>query len=125
MCMKYKTIIEIETEASDRSEAADIAGEYLSGNFVSGVAMKCRTRAIISYKKTVVALSVVILVVSIGILSALQSKQAQVIGVPVLSGVSAVQPPLKTARDMKDASFKNEWQKKQDKAAIDLIKSAR
>ncbi|MDD5422020.1 MAG: hypothetical protein WC592_07915 [Candidatus Omnitrophota bacterium] len=123
--MKYKTTIEIISDASDKCEAADIAGEYLSGNLVSGVAMKCRTSAVCSYKKTVVAIFVVVLVVSIGIFSAWQPRISQSMTPLTLSGISAVQPPLKTAQDKKSEDFKKEWQKKQNKAAIDLIKSVR
>lgn len=122
--MKYKTTIEIVSEASDRHEAADIAGEYLSGNLVCGVGMKCRTSPVYSYKKTVVGIAVVLLVVAVGIISALQPRHSLTV-IPNLSGQSAIQPPLKTAGDKKDQNFKKEWQKKQKKAAIDLIKSVR
>ena len=44
--MKYKTTIEIVADAGDKSEAMEIAGEYLSGNLISGVRMKCRTNPV-------------------------------------------------------------------------------
>lgn len=124
--MKYRTTIEIISEAADKNEAADIAGEYLSGNLISGVSMKCRTATVSSYRQAVAGLAVVLLVVATGIFSALQPRQNQ-IAVSAMPGygASAMQPPLKTANDAKNREFKKEWQKKQDKAAIDLIKSVR
>ena len=37
--MKYRTVIEVVTEAKDKSEAIEIVGEYLSGDILSGVQM--------------------------------------------------------------------------------------
>ena len=38
---RYKTVIEVVTEAEDQFEAVDIAGEYLRGNISNGVSMRC------------------------------------------------------------------------------------
>jgi len=40
---RYRTIIELVTEAEDRHEATDLAGEYLRGNISDGVSMRCST----------------------------------------------------------------------------------
>ena len=41
--MKFKTTIKLITEAKDKNEAMEIAGEYLSGNLATGVDMKLHT----------------------------------------------------------------------------------
>jgi len=121
--MKYKTIIEIVTDAENKNEATEIVGEYLSGNIVSGVRMRCSTRPHASIKKaivTVVALS--LLVVVGGLLSVAQIKNSQ--GLPgTTPGASAIQPTLKTsAQEKDDLDFKKKWESRQTETALDIIK---
>jgi len=121
--MKFKTIIEVVTEAENKNEATDIVGEYLSGNIASGVDMKCHTKPVLFYRKAIVAsvtaLSVLIVFGTIFVAGIKTGKEASS---PALSGMSAVQPPLKTATiDKKNAAFKEEWQKKHDQKALQSI----
>lgn len=121
--MKFKTTIQIITEAQDRDEAQEIAGEYLSGNLMSSVEMRCRTSRARDYKKCAgiiaTAISVVIIV---GLISVFQLKSSQG-NVQNSFSFNAIQPPLKTqGLDNKDSQFKKEWQSRQAKQALDLIK---
>ena len=117
--MKFKTTIEIITDAENAKESFEIVEDYLSGNLTSGVDMKCSTRSIPNYNKNIVyvtALSLILAVVTIcGSTIKISRNHAQ-----NLSGVGAIQPPLKT--DKKDISFKKEWQAKQTTEALNLIK---
>jgi len=120
--MKYKTVIEIMTEANNKNEASDIVGEYLSGDISSGVDMKCRTKPVLLYRRalaaSVTALSILLVFGTIFAAGIKTGKQAM----PALSGVSAVQPPLKTAPiDKKNVDFKEEWQKKHDQKALQSL----
>ncbi|MFH1995843.1 MAG: hypothetical protein ABIJ27_02455 [Candidatus Omnitrophota bacterium] len=53
---RYRTVIEVMTEAEDQHEAADIAGEYLRGNISSGVSMKCSTRPAYKFSRVLSSL---------------------------------------------------------------------
>lgn len=121
--MKYKTTIELVTEAKDKNEAIEIAGEYLSGNIMSGVDMKCLTRPVMRYGgKVIASISVSLALVIVGFVVTLQTKTVQ----NVFHGgasISAVQPPLKTSSiEKKDSSFKKEWEDKQTRQMLDYIK---
>ena len=121
--MKYKTTIEIITEAGDKNEAVEIAGEYLSGNLMSGVCMKCRTKpAYASKLQTAAALTVVMLIIALSILLTAQTKRPQALDQSVY-GIDAIQPPLKTSfADKNDIKFKKEWQAVQTREALNYIK---
>lgn len=118
--MKYRTTIEIVSEAKDKNEAMEIVGEYLSGNITSGVRMKCLTDPVNSYTRIIVTTLLFLALLGGSILSAIYTKP----GAGTLSstpGVSAIQPPLKTsAADKKSMNFKKEWQTRQVKEAINL-----
>ncbi len=121
--MKYKTVIEVLTEADNKNEASDIVGEYLSGTISSGVQMRCRTKPVTMYRKAIVAsvtgLSVLLVFGTIFVAGMKTGKSA---AMPALSGMSAVQPPLKTSTmDSKVAEFKKEWQKKHDQKALQSL----
>lgn len=121
--MKYKTTIEIISEANDKHEAIEIVGEYLSGNIASGVEMKCATRAAHSYRNAVIAISISCIFLVSGILFLATSiKQAPntAFNTPALS---AIQPPLKTScHNHQSREFKQNWQVKRNKEAISYIK---
>lgn len=120
--MRFKTTIEIISDAKDKDEAMDIAGEYLSGNLVSGVNMKCITRPAASYAKGVVSVMVVLLLVLTATITVIGARPTHN-AVQNVSAINAVQPPLKTAiADKKNADFKKEWQDKQNKEALNYIK---
>lgn len=120
--MKYKTVIEIVTDASDKDEAVEIVGDYLSGNLASGVSMKCRTAPARRYNRCVVSVVAVLLLIAAGTIPALYSRQASN-SAPSFIGSGAVQPPLKTAVDNKNQTeFKKDWQNRQTKTALNFIK---
>lgn len=120
--MKYKTTIEIVSEAENKNEAIEIVGEYLGGNLVSGVDMKCRTNPIQPYNKNMLSVVVISLLVTIGGFSMTQLRPS-IGSIQGTSTNSAIQPPLKTAEtEKKDAEFKKEWQSKQIDKALSFIK---
>ena len=120
--MKYRTTIEIVSEATDKNEALEIVGDYLSGNINSGVQMKCLTNPAQSYMKIAVTALLFLALLGGSIFSALYTKP----GAPVISatpGMSAIQPPLKTSvTDKKSANFKREWQTLQVKETLNLAR---
>lgn len=119
--MRYKTTIEITSEAEDKNEALEIVGEYLLGNIVSGIDMKCQTKQVNIYKKTTIGLVVVILMLTIGAVSFLHIKPAQRFAA-TFAGINAVQPPLKTSRiDDKHVEFKKSWDTRQTTTALQHI----
>ena len=116
--MKYRTTIEIVSEAKDKNEAMDIVGEYLSGNITSGIHMKCLTDPVNSYARIIVTTLLFLALLGGSIFSALYTRPGAVI-MSSTPGVSAIQPPLKTSvADKKSADFKQEWQIRQVKEAI-------
>jgi hypothetical protein len=116
--MKYKTTINITSEAKDKNEAIEIVEDYLAGNLRTGVDMHCSTRP--ECRSLKVACVVVFSLIIIGvILIPTQLKTSRSI-VQNVSGISAVQAPLKT--DKKDAEFKKKWEERQTKQAIEYIK---
>lgn len=122
MAMKYKTNIEITSEAANRDEAMEIVEDYLDGNIISGIEMKCTIRPVHFYNHAAAKMSVVALLVTIGFLSGMKAKNE---GNPILGTcqMAAVQPPLKTSdKNKNDVEFKKEWENKQTKEALSFIK---
>ena len=118
--MKFKTTIKLTTEAKDKHEAMEIAGEYLSGNLTSGVDMTLRTTAVCSYKQRVVAVLAVVFIVGAMTISVSSTKHSQIMNMP---GDSAILPPMKTSlADKEYANFKKAWQAKQAQQALKSIK---
>lgn len=120
--MKYKTTIELVTNAQDKNEAMEIVGEYLSGHLSSGVDMKCYTKRHAPYVKATVSIVALSLVFFIGILSIINIKPSK-ITIGNIAGINAVQPPLKTSSSIEKADFKKEWEEKQTKEALKFIKN--
>jgi hypothetical protein len=120
--MRYKTTIEVITEAKTRTEAMEIVDDYLTGNLVSGIDMKCTTRPVRAYGKGVISVTVISVIVAVGILALIHpnpSAKKFTYG----PAISAVQPVLKTsAREMNNSDFKKEWEKKQTEQALELIR---
>ena len=116
--MRFKTTIKLITEAKDKSEATEIAGDYLSGHIVTGVEMKLRTTPLRSNIKRV---GFAVLVLSLLLASALHlsySKHSQSI-IQNLPGDSVIQPPLKTSSvDSGYSAFQKEWQARHAKEAL-------
>lgn len=116
--MKYNTIINITTDAKNRDEALDIVEEYLAGNIMSGVDMRCSTRPEHKAVKVTCAIALSLVIVALIVLPVqLKTPHMMVQSAP---GISAVQPPLKT--DKKDVNFKKEWEERQTKEVLEYIK---
>ena len=117
--MRYKTTIEIITEARSEAEAIDIAGEFLRSELESGVSMTCRTKP---YRKTNQAvksgIGLFLVLVCISTLSA-----GYITKKPVASlrrkEISAFQPPLRTKGD---SQFEEAWKAKEEKALFEFVK---
>lgn len=120
--MRYKTIIEVETEAKDKSEAMDIVGEYLSGEVFSGVTMKYSTRAANGVRKAAITITALSLLLVGGIVMLYVARPIGT-SAPSAAGLSAVQPPLQTqALRVNDVQFKTQWQAEHNKEALRKIK---
>lgn len=121
--MKYKTTIEIVSDAQDKNEAMEIAGEYLSGNIMSGVRMKCRAKPVTYYKvRAVAGVAVIALMVAVNVLFTVNVKQSQTVNRGI-AGLDAINPPLKTSiADKDDSKFKKEWQAIQNQEALNYLK---
>lgn len=120
--MRYKTTIQIIADARDRNEALELADEYLAGQLSSGVDMRCSTRP--AYHGTVKVVSAVAVsaLVLLAIVIAPQVRHAAGI-LPAGTGVSAIQPPLKTSNaERLSAEFKREWQVRQTAEALNAIR---
>ena len=95
--MKYRTVIEITTEANNPNEALDLAGEFLRGNIENGVDMKYTSRSVKGYTLLKVCVVVVLLSLFAGTLffgsgtsKRLASKRLN------KARTSVLQPPLRT-----------------------------
>lgn len=120
--MKYKTTIHILTEADDKNEATEIAGEYLSGNIISGVEMKCYTKPLRDYRRYATGFTAVALIIFLGFLSMVNVKNSKITA-SVMPGMNAIQPPLQTSvADRDNANFKKEWQAKQVKEVLGRVR---
>lgn len=119
--MKFKTTIEIVTEAEDRDEALHLAGEYLSGYLDSGVDMKFATRAISPYKKVYITVTAISLLLAITVFSLIRTFVPQTFDRST-AGINAVQPPLRTSIVMpNDIQFKKEWENRHNTAALNRL----
>ncbi len=120
--MRYRTTIEIVSEAKDKLEAAEVAGEYLSGNVMSGIKMKCATKPAINKARNIVGVLAISFIFIVTAVCVAYVKPAQVLP-HAISVNDAIQPPLKTSdTNKKSADFKKDWQDKQNKAAMNFIK---
>ena len=120
--MKYKTNIEITSDAANKDEAMEIVGDYLSGNIASGIDMKYATRPVRFYNNPAAKVVVVALLMTMGFFSGVKAKPQQNFAVNMCQ-MAAVTPPLKTSGANKnDARFKKEWQQMQTTEAINYIK---
>lgn len=120
--MKYKTNIEIMSDAANKDEAMEIVGDYLSGNIASGIDMKYATRPVRFYNNSTTKVLMVGLLVTIGFFSGVKAKPQQNFSINTCQ-MAAVTPPLKTSEANKnDTGFKKEWQNKHTTEAINYIK---
>jgi len=123
--MRYRTVIEVVTEAKDKSEAMEIVGEYLSGDVFSGVEMRYFTRSANGVKKAAITITALSLILVAGVISFCLTKSISS-GISSTAGMSAVQPPLQTQiPHTRDAQFKANWQEEHTKEALRKIKLSR
>jgi len=120
--MKYKTSIEITSDAANKDEAMEIVGDYLSGNIASGIDMKYATKPVHFYNNSAAKVIVVGLLITIGFFSGVKAKPQYNFALNTCQ-MAAVTPPLKTSDANKnDVRFKTEWENKQTAEAINFIK---
>lgn len=120
--MKFKTTIKLITDAKDKNEAIDIAGEYLSGNLASGVDMKLRTVSVRRNRQFLAGALACVLIVGICAIRLHDAKHMPSF-IQNLPGDSALQSPLKTSGyDSKLSEFKREWQSKHAEENLNSIK---
>lgn len=124
--MKYRTVIELTCDATDRDEACNIAGEYLKGDLDFGVDMKCKTGSFHSHKAikyvTTSLATVMVLFVSLAFFEPsvnLGEKVKNSIN-SSFSSTFTVTPELKTQNA---DGFKKEWAKKKDETVLDYLRN--
>lgn len=121
--MKFRTTIQITSDAADKNEAMEIVGEYLCGNLISGIDMKCRTKPAINHKAVIASVAVICIVFVGGLLFSVNGRHNPAGSAEGGQGISAIQPPLKTSSvDRDDSRFKKEWQDKESHKILDYIK---
>lgn len=120
--MRYKTTIQIVTDARDRNEAVEMADEYLSGQLAHGIDMRCSTRP--AYQSAVRTVSAVAVTAMLLVAVAITPQVRHATGVVSTGALSsAIQPPLKTSNaDKISAEFKKEWQVRQTAEALSVIR---
>ena len=122
--MKYRTVIELICDATDKEDAINISGEYLRGRVDFGVQMKWASTSVIGHKMKKYAISCLVAAFAI---SAIILKVTPVGGVSGVSPASVdnlsrtytIMPELKTSGE---GDFKKEWLKKKDEAILDYLK---
>lgn len=120
--MKFKTKIEIITDANNRHEAADVAGEYLAGNISTGVTMKCNTAPVVHIRKSFIAIGAISLLAVFGLIQFYAVRATNTVIPEPSSSFSAVQVPLKTSSNhLQNDEFKDEWRDMQNKEALESI----
>ena len=120
--MKYKTSIEIMSEAANKDEAMEIAGDYLSGNIASGIDMKCATKEVRFYDNSAAKTIAVTLLICVAFLVSVKTSPQAHLNI-VTCQTAAVQPPLKTSNVAKEeAKFRKEWEEKQAREVLNFIK---
>ena len=118
--MKFRTVIKLVSDARDKSEALDLVEDYLAGNIVHGVDMKCVTKPVHTHAK-IAGVATLVLAVALGVVMTSNMKHSQNI-LQNVPGVSAVQPPLNTSSiEAKSSKFKQEWQDRQTQEALNRI----
>src|SRR3989338_8961071 len=100
----------------------EIVGEYLSGNIVSGVEMKCLTKRSHTYNKAILSVLVISAVVLTALFTTVHTKSTSNSTLS-LTGTDAIQPPLRTSNTARyDARFKKAWETKKTQEALSCIK---
>ncbi len=122
--MKYRTVIELICEASDREEATNISGEYLRGNIDFGVEMRCQAVTLRAHRMKKYTASCAILLLAFSALFLKIQSATSDAKIPALAsgdyqGTYTVVPALKTKHK---ADFKEEWDEKKDETVLKFLK---
>ncbi|MFC1548872.1 hypothetical protein ACFL5E_02825 [Candidatus Omnitrophota bacterium] len=122
--MRYRTIIELICEASDKEEALNLAGDYLKGEVDFGVEMGCRTASLWSHrvKKCAVYTVMTFLVFSALLYRVTPITGSERIQTSATAGIGStytIMPELKTKHR---ADFKKEWEQKKQEAVLEYLK---
>jgi len=122
--VKYKTVVEIITDADNEDEAVDLAGEYLRGKYECTFPLKVKTHQLKKRNYRVLAYSgaayLIVLSLSFMWFSAGRTYQTIVSAKhnDMLDGC-AIQPPLNTDLNHKAGKdFKESWDKLYRKKAL-------
>lgn len=122
--MKYRTVIELVCEASDREEAGNIAGDYLRGDIDFGVDMICRTTSMATYKVKRYAVTClmtffVFLAFLFNVTPVASHVSSSDQGSAAFRATSTVTPSLRTQYA---PDFKEEWREEQERAILEYLK---
>lgn len=121
--MKYRTVIELVCEASDKDDASNLAGDYLRGDIDFGVDMRCRTTSLASYKfkkiASTCALTFFIFFLFLFNVTPVGSYIASETGRASFQATSTVMPSLRT-RYAED--FRERWEEEKERAVMDYLK---
>ena len=122
--MKYRTVIEVICEASDKDEAGDIAGEFLKGNVDFGVDMKCRVMSLWRHRTVRYALAsafALLMLIPMAVkVTSTETVSTQDHYKKGYMNTFTIMPELRTQYA---EQFKNDWQEKKEEAVLDLIRN--
>lgn len=114
--MEYKTTIEVVTDAENEHEAADIAGEFLTGHLTTGADLKVKTMSVATARKVNVALAICLTSSIVSAFVVGNKLYSYKMGKSETKPVTAyaIQPPLRTnPSDIQSKEFKDAWEKAQ------------
>ncbi|MBN1354021.1 MAG: hypothetical protein JW994_05090 [Candidatus Omnitrophica bacterium] len=119
--MKFRTIIEIVSDAENEHEAMDVAGEFLRGNLESGIEMKCHTKPLTShiFSRLIRWSAFFVLLTSAMGLLALSLVKNPPVHAPIFKNFSACPAPLKTAGLM---GFRKIWSDAGNEKVLEYVK---
>lgn len=123
--MRYRTVVEVICNASDKDEASNIAGEYLKGEIDFGVEMKCHTESLAGHRaiKCAAGSAVLLLFIATFIfkVTPVSLDDAGTKGgyKMAFQDTHTVMPELKTKHR---EDFKQEWQERKDDAILEYLK---
>ncbi len=122
--MKYRTLIELICNASDKEDAINTAGDYLKGEIDFGVEMRCKTVSLWAHqvKKYSAAGIAVVMVFSALLFKVTPIASNEKTGTPArpsFHNTCTITPALKTKHR---ADFKQEWDEKKEEAMLEYLK---
>ena len=115
--MKYRTVIEIVTEAKNKNEAIGLVGEYLNGEIEDGVSMRCYSKPLSTHflLRSTLFFSLVFLIISSLSFGYFKKSPA---GASGFESFSACPPPLQTSEA---SGFKDTWKTEETNKTLEVI----